>query len=234
MLGTFASRDPLGHRSAVNFFGYASNSPTGRTDPTGLLPPDGNNWTDLHRSPPLMPPQRPTPPVRRPGLRHGPAVWSPPDGLLTRRERCPHLDPALEIANSAVNSGSCRDWFDDRVENHGADPPDQYDIWIVPHLFGNTGVTFPIFGDNNLYLLRSSCCAPISVLAQLIVHEMAHHYCPPYGDAGEDCANEGQNVCMDEIMNATLVAGHNLQPTAPCRRCPIPPGTGFPAFEPKF
>jgi RHS repeat-associated protein len=59
-LGRFCNRDPIGYRAGVNSMEYVSDGPTSGTEPTGLLPPDGNNWQSLIDKP------KQTLPVRRP------------------------------------------------------------------------------------------------------------------------------------------------------------------------
>jgi hypothetical protein len=182
----------------------------------------------------VHPPQLPSA-LPLPKRTHGPATWNPPQGHLTRSERCPHLDAALQIANAVINTGNCRAWFDRRVVNHGATPPGTFDVWVSPCLFGNTGMTIPILG-NNIYLSQAACCEPVPVLALVIVHEIAHHYCPPYGSGGETCAAEGDMACTNQVYKAATDTGYGLQPASPCHthRCPECPEIGFPAFEPKW
>jgi RHS repeat-associated protein len=40
--GRFLTQDPIGYAGGLNLYGYVENSPTGRVDPEGLFPKDGN------------------------------------------------------------------------------------------------------------------------------------------------------------------------------------------------
>lgn len=196
-LGRWLSRDPIGYEAGdVNLYRYCEGKAPTATDSQGSQGP-GGDYRDFPFAccPPPYDPRYPS--------RNGPVEWS-------GSTNCPNLKAALEILNAVINDGSCQRWFENRRVCHNATPPNDYDVWVVPDWMngGAAAHTIPLVG-NNIYLSKSWCYQPVGVLASILIHEVAHHYCPSYGEAGETCANQGQQACENEALDAARRAGHS-------------------------
>ena len=234
-LERFVTRDPIGYQgSRWNLYEYVGGNPLLLTDSHGLAPDFnicpppgcsswGSPWAGGSGNAPT--------PATFDGT-HGPVNFAPSVGVSSP---CPNIAAAMQIANSTITSGKCKDWFDGRLTKcPKLAPPNDYDLKIVPFIIwppGASSNTIPLLG-NNIYFSEGWCNEPVGVLALILIHEMAHHYCPPYGPAGDECAEGADDACRNEGLNAAAAAGYPgysgpIGPAPPSPPYPGPwPGPG--------
>jgi RHS repeat-associated protein len=225
-LERFISRDPITYRGGLDLYEYVGDGPVTRTDPAGLgewwptasggiVPAHGSagscNLCHAPGTPGYQPPKpKPGKWISCTDGCHG----RPGPGAPRPGGSCPNLAAAIDIAYSVKNHGRCKQWFDDRVANHGAKPPSSFCTVVVPGLLGASGTTLPLLG-NTIYVAEKSCNLPVDALAIILIHEMAHHSCPSYtlDGSGERCAVEGQEACQNEVF----AAADKLRRSASCQ-----------------
>src|SRR5262249_3873429 len=101
---------------------------------------------------------------------HGPFVGGSPS--------CPNLTKAMALANAAINNGrKCQGWFDAR--GRGVCGPWQVNVrtYRLPCLI------FPSYtapGTKTIAICSWACSKGVAELASLLIHEMAHYFCPPW------------------------------------------------------
>ena len=139
-----------------------------------------------------------------------PTVLTDPEGLheFGGCKCCPEVRQAAEIVDAAIPKGKCRKWFEDHGHDFsggGGGSTDWipgYTItchgdWMIPCILGFPTWTLPGFGIG----VCASQCKELgsSGLASLLIHEIAHHYCP-IGVGREACAVSAQEACGDALI----------------------------------
>ena len=189
--GRWLSRDAMGEVGSMNLFVFTQNNPASRLDPLGL-----QAFGPWDPGPIILP-------VPFPGNPLPPPPPSPQLMVATTWygscRNCPVADAATAIVNSIIRKGKCREWF---AEHNGLDG---YQFVLMcrsscnPASWIHTTWTSPGPG---ISLARNKCDKLGAIeLASLLIHEIAHHYCPPIGFGGEKCANSAQDACGDQLTN---------------------------------
>jgi hypothetical protein len=136
---------------------------------------------------PLEPPQwHPTPPI-------GPPTLTPPG---EPEDDCPNLVIAIQLVNQVLQTGACRDWF---IRKQSPSPILNVDLHGKCKLLCALGFPAWTVIGGDIAFCDSGCSLDPSQIASLLLHEVAHHACPPVV-FGEGCANEGQSVCSDILL----------------------------------
>lgn len=187
--GRWISRDPLGERGGINLCGFVQNDPTGSFDADGresggICPVCGQYFVGV---------------CPRDGYPH---TRLPPS--LSQGNSCsafPDTARGIQVANSALKQGACAKWFTE----HGSRIGDSYSVNChgkckLVCLFGGTAWTYPGLNRIGLCPDNFSGLGP-SGIASLLIHEAAHHYCPPIGFGGERCAEAAQEACGEFLTN---------------------------------
>lgn len=241
-VGRWMSVDPLFHE---NFYRYAENMPTLLIDPSGLW-----IWCRVRCPVPRPDADIVTPPASQTncsvvaseedcsatccggtveteeipnGYRHGPIHG------LASGTRCPNLDAAIDLVNAAMNGGGqCQSWFDSRPglpcgPYYTSVPSFSPMCWL-----GYPTYTVPL--SDTIYVCPSACSLAPDQLASLLIHEIAHHYCP-VTTGRESCAIVAQNECSGELFTPGRTRSSfpaSPEPPAPPYYPPSSPGRGGP------
>ena len=190
--GRWSRRDPIEEPGSKNLYGFVRNAPLARINRNGLdewpippieIPPDVPDW----------PPWHPPPPPRPPSIIVSSTWYGSCRG-------CPVAYSAAARVNIAVGKGTCRAW----LSAHGA--LDGYEYVLLCRSSCNPmswfSKTWTSPGQPGISLARNECNTIGEVeLASLLIHEIAHHSCPPIGFGGETCAESAQDACNDAIVN---------------------------------
>jgi len=123
---------------------------------------------------------------------------------------CPEANTAASIVDAVILKGACRKWFEDHGHDFSAGGIGGND-WIpgysischtrckLPCLAGRVAWTYPGFG---IGVCINKCREVGSIqLAVILIHEIAHHYCPPLFLGGESCANSAVDACSGQIAS---------------------------------
>jgi len=198
--GRWLTHDPLGitpnpqklnkfdamgqYKDRMNLYEYVGSQPVDRTDPHGLVawpPPD-----------PVEPPEPPGggPLFLPPSLEKGGSTFG---GSWTC---CPNAQKAINVANTVMTlNGPCAEWF----ELHGS-MGEKYKVNIKCSLLSPFPAgTWPL--TNDIYVAQWACKKDPVNLASLLIHEMAHHYCPPLIIDWDACPNSAQKACIEEVSD---------------------------------
>ena len=189
VLGRWLSRDPIEERGCINVYAHTANRPIDRLDNVGLdltiIGPIYGGGGENAPPPIVISPPHPQPPP-----------YLPPEvGSDSSCKCCKSLDDAMFRVTLAVRSGRCKTWF----QNHGADGslfPISCHTYKLPCAMGFPTWTMPGLG---IGVCNNICNEDSAVLASLLIHEIAHHYCT-WGPGREDCAISAQEACSDELI----------------------------------
>ncbi len=153
-------------------------------------------------------------------LKNKPA-FSPPRLIRTDSLAlfCPGLGKAIAAVNEVVRSGRCKAWFEEHAEK--LDTP-RSPIERAPSGTTTFGISliggvlaceiclfapmFTIASTNVIVVCPHACFYSPRKLAELLLHELAHHYCGGsivQPQEREDCAHGAQNICagqLDELL----------------------------------
>ena len=106
----------------------------------------------------------------------------------------PVIDEAMNKVNNALSKGSCKKWFRDHgqdVINVTPDSTVTCHTCKIQCCLGIPAWTYPGMGigvcNNQIDKYDASGWAA------LLIHELAHHYCPLWGR--EECANSAMDAC---------------------------------------
>jgi RHS repeat-associated protein len=186
--GRWGGRDPLEERGGRNLYALAGNNTVNTFDTDGreiasICPICGQYYVGQ---------------CPRDGY---PRTGAPPE--LSCGGSCsgfPDVVRAVKVANDAMKQGGCAKWF----KEHGGDAAN-YSVNChgkckLVCLFGGTAWTYP--GFNRIGVCPGNLTRwGASGIAALLIHEAAHHYCPPLGLGGEACANAAEAACEAYVHN---------------------------------
>jgi len=181
-LGRWLSRDPIQVKYGNNIYDLAANDPLDYVDMDGRFtatkcPLCGQWYQGWHQCKPNMNP---------PSLSMGESCKSFPD-----------IVSAIGLANRAMQEGQCAKWFRDHGSHGEVYPVRCHGKCKLVCLFGGVAWTYPGFG---IGLCPGNLTNWGDVgIASLLIHEVAHHYCPIIG--GESCAVEAQEACASALVN---------------------------------
>jgi YD repeat-containing protein len=109
-------------------------------------------------------------------------------------------------ANSVINAGGqCQAWLDGQTSarlrwRNGVVPVRLLSVWNPRcAVAGLPGIDAPMFTtlDGTIEVCPGVCSLGVAGIDKLLVHELAHTYCPKV--FGEDCAIWGQMECQREL-----------------------------------
>ena len=176
-LGRWLSRDPIGEGGGAHLHAFVANEPPGDIDTDGRFmgikcPFCGQWYHGWHECRPNTEP---------PSLVMGESCM-----------RFSDIASAIALANRALRESECAKWFRDHG-SHG----ERYRVRCHGNckfvcLFGGTAWTYA--GWSAIGLCPGNLTRYTdSGIAALLIHEVAHHYCPVIG--GESCANHAMEAC---------------------------------------
>jgi len=189
--GRFLQRDPLGinpaggtlnpfailkqYTDGMNLHEYVRSNVISHTDPFGLYGRHDEPWPGL----PILPPS----------LKKAGGNW----------ECCSNVEKGIDIANKALQSEKCKNWFKDwRAPKRRWSYGGVFKVRVrgnrkVMCALGAYFYTWPI--TSSIAACKRSCdeLSP-ETAALLLIHELAHHYCT-IGWGREDCANSAMEAC---------------------------------------
>ena len=141
-------------------------------------------------------------------VRSNPGIFIDSSGLMiggvyfSDCECCEEIQEAVWLVNAALDTGECREWFEEHGHDYstGLRPSREivcYSNWQLQCLVGYPAFTFPycVIGVCN------SKCAELGEmgLASVIIHELAHHYCP-WIPGAEGCPMSAQDACGEALL----------------------------------
>ncbi|MHB9070608.1 MAG: RHS repeat-associated core domain-containing protein [Sedimentisphaerales bacterium] len=113
---------------------------------------------------------------------------------------CGNVSKAMKIANSVMGStGACGKWFSGRIVIGASYKVDLKKIAAFP--------AWTIAGTNRIGVAKWACSYPPVGMATLLIHEVAHHFCPPLIFGGETCANSAVLACESELVDSVSYKG---------------------------
>jgi RHS repeat-associated protein len=176
------SREPIEENYANNIYDLPTNDPLDYVDLDGRFtgttcPLCGHWYQGWHQYKPHMDP---------PSLLMGESC-----------KRFPDIVSAIGLANRAMQDGQYATWFRDHGSHGGVYPVRCRGTCKLVCLFGRAAWAYPGLG---IGLCPGNLTNWDDVgIASLLIHEVAHHYCPIIG--GESCAAEAQEACASALGN---------------------------------
>jgi len=203
--GRWLSRDPIGESGFLvlskNTIATTVSSSQGNTHSSlnSYLFNDNigfNGWDRLGMDGPFGP----IPPVEPPST----DPYGPPSVIVATAtwlncNACPEAAQAVaRIKEVFAKGGKCSQWFKDHLSFPGQEYVVMCKSKCNPMTWFTDSWTQPGIG---IYLDRGACKEwGAAGLSSLIVHELAHHYCPAI-IGRESCADSAQEACHDELGN---------------------------------
>lgn len=185
--GRWLSRDPIAEDGGFHLYAFTLNDAPNRLDRYGL------QWMDPSHTPPWIEPPKPT--------------GKPPTLFLNNTCNSRALSAAVALANKAMNAGACKKWFEQKNRNAGnltircLGPC--HPLCGGENGFGLNNTAFTLPGSDTITVCSAAIGDQLAFIASILIHEAAHHYCPPnILLGGESCANSAQDACLDEIARA--------------------------------
>lgn len=117
--------------------------------------------------------------------------------LITKSCECDSiLKDGVVKANEALGKGKCKQWFEQHGHDFNSGLPNKT---VVCHKYKLPCIAFPAW---TMPFGRIGVCSgkidDALVMASILIHELAHHYCPMFWGR-EDCAISAQDACAEEI-----------------------------------
>jgi RHS repeat-associated protein len=196
-LGRWVNRDPIGEMGGLNVNAFLRNGTLFFVDA------DGRGLT-VPWDPDPSPIDDPFPGYFDPFV-----PYDMPSPTLSTVGRscncCSGLAEAISLANLAMKQGKCRAWFQARnppqtrgvdykvkCKGRGALADNIHEFWTFPY-------------RSRVWVSKSKVCRKnltVIYMAELLIHEAAHHYCPYLGSLpiSDRCPVSAQNACRDELL----------------------------------